>query len=71
MCFALNTLFDSVSIETFGPLRLQVPQLGSFDPLAAVVAAIAFVLLFTLRWSVLRTLGACAATGAVLYLITQ
>ena len=69
--FALNTLFDSVSIETFGPLRLQVPQLGSFDPLAAVVAAIAFVLLFKLRWSVLRTLGACAATGAVLYLITQ
>ena len=50
---------------------MQVPELGSFDPLAAAVMALAFLLLFRLRWSVLRTLGTCAAVGAVLHLVTM
>jgi chromate transporter len=67
--FAVNTLFDQVDRIDSGPLQLQVPVLSSFDPLAAAVAALAAVLLFRLRWSVLRTLGVCAATGAVLDLV--
>lgn len=66
--FAVNTLFDSVDRIDVGPLNMQVPGLGSFDPLAGAVASLAFLLLFRFRWSVLRTLGTCAVIGAVLYL---
>lgn len=68
--FALNTLFDAVDRLALGPIDMQIPELGSFDPLAAAVMALAFLLLFRFRWSVLRTLGTCAAVGAVLHLIT-
>jgi chromate transporter len=68
--FAVNTLFDSVDRVEVGPISMQIPEIGSFDPLAATVTTLAFVLLFRLRWSVLRTLGTCAAAGAALYLTT-
>ena len=64
--FAVNTLFDQVDRIETGPLDMQIPDLGTFDPLAATVAALAFLLLFRLRWSVLRTLGTCALIGAIL-----
>lgn len=68
--FAVNTLFDSVDRREVGPIDMQIPEPGSFDPLAAAVTALAFVLLFRFRWSVPRTLGTCAAGGAALYLTT-
>jgi chromate transporter len=61
--FAVHTLFDEVDTVARGPVRLQVPQLASIDPLAVVVAVVAAVLLFRLRWPVLRTLGSCALLG--------
>lgn len=67
--FAVNTLFEEVERIETGPLNMQVPVVGSFDPLAAFVAALAFLLLFRFRWSVLRTLGTCAVIGAVLDLM--
>lgn len=67
MFFTVNTLFDCVDRVEIGSLKVQIPEVGSFDPLAAAVTALAFVLLFR---SVLRTLGACALVGAVLYLAT-
>ncbi len=66
--FAINTLFDDVDRLEVGPMNMQVPELGSFDPLAAAVAALAFMSLFRFRWSVLRTLGTCALVGATLNL---
>ena len=71
MFFAVNTLFDSVDRVEVGPIDMQIPEVGSFDPAAAAVTALAFVLLFRFRWSVLRTLGTCAAVGAALYLATH
>lgn len=68
--FAVNTLFDQVDRLEVGPISMQVPELGSFDPLAAAVTALAFMLLFRFRWSVLRTLGTCAGVGAALHLVT-
>ncbi|MBW3574374.1 MAG: chromate transporter, partial [Actinobacteria bacterium] len=65
--FSLHTLFRHVAWTRIGPLRLQVPDLSTFQPRAVAVAALAFVLLFRLRWSVLRTLGVCAAIGAALH----
>jgi chromate transporter len=46
-----------------GPVSLLVPEPGTLRPLAVVIAAVAAVLLFRLRWSVLRTLAVCAALG--------
>ena len=61
--FALHTLFDESDQVDWGPLSIEVPQPGTLDPVALVIAVIAAVLLFRLRWSVLRTLGACALLG--------
>ena len=63
--FALHTLFASSSQVSLGGLRLEVPELGSVQPVAVVIALVAAVLVFRLRWSVLRTLGVCAALGAL------
>ncbi|RBY95720.1 chromate transporter [Blastococcus sp. TF02-8] len=61
--FAVHTLFaDSRELDA-GPLHLEVPALGSLRPVAVVIALVAAVLLFRLKWSVLRTLGVCAVLG--------
>jgi chromate transporter len=61
--FAVHTLFREVRDVTWGPVNLQVPQPDSLKGLSLAVAAFAALLLFRLRWSVLRTLGACALVG--------
>lgn len=63
--FALHTLFASSTRVAAGPLHLEVPDLASVRPVAVVIALVAGVLIFRLRWSVLRTLGTCAVLGAV------
>jgi chromate transporter len=63
--FAVHTLFADTSTASWGAVRVQIPALGSARPVAFAVAAVAFVLLFKVKWSVLRTLGACAALGLV------
>ena len=61
--FAFHTLFRDVSTFTWGPVDLQVPHLDSLKPLSLAVALFAALLLFRAKWSVLRTLGACALVG--------
>ena len=61
--FAIHTLFRDVSTKTWGPVQLQVPDLGSLKPLSLAVAAVAALLIFRVKWSVLRTLTACALIG--------
>ena len=61
--FALHTLFGTVSSVDAGPLALQVPVLGTLRPVSLAIAVLAGVMLFKLKWSVLRTLGACALLG--------
>lgn len=61
--FALHTLFDTTRTVTLGPARIELPVVTTLDPLALGIAILAAVLLFRLRWSVLRTLGICAAVG--------
>jgi chromate transporter len=63
--FALHTLFSDTRQVSAGPAHLLVPVFSSIDPVAIGIAVVAAVLLFRLRWSVLRTLGACAALGLV------
>src|SRR5690349_6751004 len=63
--FAIHTLFSDVSTVRWGPIQLQLPKPGSLKPLSLAVAVFATILLFRARWSVLRTLGACALVGLV------
>jgi chromate transporter len=66
--FALHVLFAEVGQRQFGPLRLYWPDPASFDWRAGVLALLACVLAFGLKWSVLRILAACAAGGLALSL---
>jgi chromate transporter len=67
--FAIHTLFSDVTTVTSGPVDLQLPEPGSLKPLSLAVAALATLLLFRAKWSVLRTLGACALIGLAAGLI--
>jgi chromate transporter len=63
--FAVHTLFAQIHRIDVGWISLQVPDVTSLRPVALGIAVVAAVLLFRLRWSVLRTLGICAALGLV------
>jgi chromate transporter len=58
--FALHTLFGQTRN---GPLAIELPVFDSVRPVSLVVAVAAAVMIFRLRWSVLRTLGVCAVLG--------
>lgn len=61
--FAIHTLFSDSTAVSWGPIRLEVPVLDTWRPVSAVIAVIAAMLIFGLKWSVLRTLGICALLG--------
>jgi chromate transporter len=61
--FAVHTLFTRTVILDRALLHLAVPDPGTLRPVALAIAIVAAVLLFRVRWSVLRTLGVCAALG--------
>jgi chromate transporter len=64
--FAVHTLFARTVTVSAGPIHLDVPVWSSYVPESFVITAVAMVLVFGLRWSVLRTLGACALLGLAL-----
>jgi chromate transporter len=61
--FAVHTLFERTRTLDAGPVALLVPEWSSFAWQPAAIAAAAFVMVFGLKWSVLRTLGVCAVLG--------
>ena len=61
--FALHVLFARVQTVEAGFVRYSAPVWSTFDVAAAGLALLAFGLLFVANWSVLRTLGLCAAAG--------
>ncbi|WP_369135228.1 chromate efflux transporter [Modestobacter sp. I12A-02662] len=63
--FAVHTLFSGTVAVDSGPLSFELPDLTTLRPVPLVIALVAAVLLFRLRWSVLRTLAVCAALGLV------
>jgi chromate transporter len=65
--FALHTLFSETKAIDSGPLDFSVPVLDSLQAEPLIVTVLACWLLFARRWSVLKTLGACAAAGLVLH----
>jgi chromate transporter len=67
--FALHTLFSETTHVQRGPLSLELPVLSEVKPVSVGIAVVAAVLLFRLKWSVLRTLGVSAALGVVVALV--
>ncbi|SDN02165.1 chromate transporter [Geodermatophilus siccatus] len=63
--FAVHTLFSRTVDVDRGPLHLELPDPSTLRPVPLAIALLAAVLLFRLRWSVLRTLGVCALLGLV------
>jgi chromate transporter len=63
--FAVHTLFSGTVAVDRGPLAFELPDLTTLRPVPLVVALVAAVLLFRVKWSVLRTLGVCAVLGLV------
>jgi chromate transporter len=61
--FAVHTLFATTEPRHWGPVHIQVPDPTTVRPGAVAITVIAALLLFGLRWSVLRTLGICALLG--------
>ena len=61
--FAVHTLFAGSHQVDAGPLNLALPDPRTVQLVPLAVAVLAAVLVFTLRWPVLRVLGTCAAAG--------
>ncbi len=67
--FTLHTLFDETREIGGGRLELEIPVPGSVDWAALALTAVAMLMIFRLRWSALRTLGACAALGLLVSVV--
>jgi chromate transporter len=67
--FALNTLFARTHLLDAGPLAIHLPDLSTLRPVALAITVVAALLLFAVRWPVLRTLGVCALLGLVAGLV--
>jgi chromate transporter len=61
--FAVHTLFATSHGWRWGPLRPELPDLASLRPVPLAITFAALVMIFRLRWSVPRTLLACAGLG--------
>ncbi|SHM52359.1 chromate efflux transporter [Cryptosporangium aurantiacum] len=67
--FAVHTLFAESNTVTTGPLRLDLPDVTTLRPVSLGIAVVAAVLIFWLKWPVLRVLGVSAALGLAAGLI--
>ena len=61
--FAAHTLFTQSQQWNLGPMHAQIPVPASISLPAVALTAVACLLIFVIKWSVLRTLGACAILG--------
>ena len=61
--FAVHTLFSETVELDRGAFSLELPDVGTIRWVPLLIAVVAAVLLFRVRWSVLRTLGVCAVLG--------
>ncbi|MEU4418780.1 chromate transporter, partial [Nocardia salmonicida] len=68
--FAVHTLFDRARTLDLGPVSVVAPVWSSYSWETWTIATVAMVLVFALKWPVLRVLGACALLGLGIGLAT-
>lgn len=66
--FGLHVIFAEVAERHLLGVRLLIPQLGTLDPLALLLAAGAMVAIFRFQVGMLKVLGGCALLGILLSL---
>jgi chromate transporter len=66
--FAFHTLFSETQTHTAGPLSAGLPVPGSIIWSGVAITVLGVVLIFRLRWGVLRTLATCALAGVAWHL---
>lgn len=67
--FALHVFFGEVTREAIGPLTLWLPDPGTLDWRAAVLAALSAALLLGAKWSVPAVLGMAATAALGMHLL--
>lgn len=68
--FLLHILFAQVGEIHVGPIRLFSPEWASLDWRAGILAAIAAILIFRLRWNIIAVLSAASIGGLLLATVT-
>ena len=63
--FAAHTLFTQSQDWSLGAIHAQIPVATSISLPAVALTVVACLLIFIVKWSVLRTLGACAILGVL------
>ncbi len=64
--FALHVLFARVTMAQIGLMQLNLPNWASFDWRAGLLAVMAAIILFALKWSIFRMLAILAVAGLAL-----
>lgn len=67
--FATHTLFAETTSFDAGPLHMVLPLWSSPQPVSLGITAIAAILVFVLKWPMLRVLAACAVLGGAAALV--
>ncbi|MCE8013276.1 MAG: chromate efflux transporter [Billgrantia sp.] len=67
--FGLHVIFAEVAERHLLGLRLLIPQLGTLDPLALLLAAGAMAAIFHFKIGMLKVLGGCALLGVLFSLV--
>ncbi|MEZ5721353.1 MAG: chromate transporter [Paracoccaceae bacterium] len=67
--FALHVVWREVARWRAGPIRLDLPVVGSIDWAAAALVALALVAVFSLRLGIVTVLAGAAATGIAINLL--
>ena len=68
--FALHVFFNRIDERQLGPLRLYAPDTTSFSWQAALLAIIAALIIFRLKWNVIAVLAVAGLSGIGLSFIT-
>ena len=69
--FSVHTLFARTRRHDWGPVRIDGPQWSTISPRALAITALAFVLAFRFKLSVLRVLAICAIVGGAVHLASH
>lgn len=67
--FSLNTIFDEVREEFYGPIRLYMPSLASIDWGSLFLAAVALFTYFKLKLDMLKVLGVNIILGVIWWVV--
>lgn len=67
--FGLHVIFAEVAERHLLGVRLLIPQLGTLDPLALLLAAGAMAAIFHFKIGMLKVLGGCALLGVLFSLV--